>query len=632
MNKILFLFLIICFIGSKTKAQSTVTINDSTEQHIFGYGEIQYLEDRDRKFSFNDIITKPEKYNFIPSKYSTPQNYNLKSAYWYRIKIKYPENTSRNWILEFFDQTIEHITAYIPDGNSRYHILEYGASFAFRHRQFNHKNFLLSLKPEPNKEAVYYFRIQSHLTANIIVVLRSVNWFVSYAVYEYLLFGIFYGMIIVFAFYNFLMFLAIRQKQYVYYILYIISVGFYQLCIDGLAYQYIWPNSPDWNKYAYGVALCSLSVFALLFSSNLLNLKENSPKLLRIVHIVIGSRILYFLVCLIINKQLFEYKFIEAIPLIIAFYGGVYTWYNGFRAARFFVLGYGFIFLGFLIKILIMLDVKWLLNGALGYYSLNICFILEMVFLGFSMSDKVRILKKEKDKAQEERIKEFILNEQLKDTLNNKLEQQVTERTKEVIEKAAVIKHQNEELTQVNVILQTQSEEISTINALLEHDNVELKNSVVKVTQARIMSADVDFEEFSKIYPDRESCYAFLANLKWNHGYKCKKCNSDQYFNGHTPYSRRCRKCDYDESVMAYTVFQNSRIPITKAFYMIFLIYSSKGKLSSYKLADILSIRQSTCWSYSNKIIKLLAEKKKISKSKNNDGWSSIVLDCTEKN
>jgi len=211
---------------------------------------------------------------------------------------------------------------------------------------------------------------------------------------------------------------------------------------------------PYWNRYAYGIALFCLSIFALLFTSKLLDLKNTSPRFLKIINVLIGVRIAYFLVCAVIDKQLFEYRFIEAIPLAVAFYVGIYTWYKGYRAARFFVLGHGVIFLGFLIKILIMLDVEWLLTGVLGYYSLNICFILEMVFLGFAMGDKVRILKKEKEEAQEERIQEFIINEQLKDTLNNKLEQQVTARTKEAIEKAAIIAQQNEELNKVNSILQ----------------------------------------------------------------------------------------------------------------------------------------------------------------------------------
>jgi hypothetical protein len=47
---------------------------------------------------------------------------------------------------------------------------------------------------------------------------------------------------------------------------------------------------------------------------------------------------------------------------------------------------------------------------------------------------------------------------------------------------------------------------------------------------------------------------------------------------------------------------------------MIFLIYSTKGKISSHKLAEILNIRQSTCWTYGSKIKLLMEERKAVLK------------------
>jgi regulator of replication initiation timing len=150
------------------------------------------------------------------------------------------------------------------------------------------------------------------------------------------------------------------------------------------------------------------------------------------------------------------------------------------------------------------------------------------------------------------------------------LEAQVQERTKEVFNKSMIIEAQNDELLRANEQLKQQAEEISRMNVLLEQDNQALQTDVEKISRARVMSADVDFEEFSKIYPDKESCDRFLAELKWKNGYACKKCKNEHYFAGHTPYSRRCSKCDYDESVTSYTIFQNTRIPINKAFYIVF--------------------------------------------------------------
>src|SRR5690606_6971 len=101
--------------------------------------------------------------------------------------------------------------------------------------------------------------------------------------------------------------------------------------------------------------------------------------------------------------------------------------------------------------------------------------------------------------------------------LNVRLEAEVQERTREVVEKSAIIEAQNQELTQVNELLQKQKEEILQMNRLLEKDNEVLHTNVAKVTHARVMSTEVDFEEFSKIYPDNDSCFRFLAGMKWGH-------------------------------------------------------------------------------------------------------------------
>ncbi|RZK14161.1 MAG: chromosome partitioning protein ParA, partial [Pedobacter sp.] len=447
-------------------------------------------------------------------------------------------------------------------------------------------------------------------------------WFISYALDEYFYFGIFYGMILVFSFYNLIMFIAIRQKQYLYYVLYNLSVGFFEMSTDGIAYQYLWPNAPEWNQVAYAFALCATSIFALLFTRELLFVKAKAPRLNQLIIGVIVIRLIFFIYCYLFNQTLFSFKFIEAIPLSVAFFTGIYIYKNGYQPARFFVLGYSFLFAGFTLKFLIMLGISWLNFGVVSYYSLSFCFVLEMVFLSFAIGDKVRLLKLKKDKAQQKIIKQMAINAKLKDTVNQELETKVEERTREVYHKSLIIESKNQALEEANSLLQKQAEEISRMNVLLEQDNEELQTSVEKVSRDRVMNTEVDFEEFSKIYPDKESCYGFLAELKWSKGYHCRKCNNDHYFSGHILHSRRCSKCGYEESVTTYTIFHNTRIPINKAFYMIFLIYSSKGKISSHKLSELLSIRQSTCWTFGSRIKKVMDERKKTLKKTGKNGWS----------
>ena len=612
---------------SGLKAQKIVEVNDSIPQHIFTFNEIEFFEDAKNEFTFEQVKSKNFDQKFKGSISSTPQTKNLNKTYWFRIKIKNNEKARKPFLLEFFDQTIDQITAYIPQSDQRYKIENLGDANAFNKRLIHHKNFEIPVQNEGNDAQVYYFKISSSQISDVIIVLRSAEWFISYALDEYFYFGIFYGMILVFSFYNLIMFIAIRQKQYLYYVLYNLSVGFFEMSSDGIAYQYLWPNSPVWNQVAYAFALCATSIFALLFTRELLFVKAKAPKLNQLIVGVIVVRLIFFAYCYLFDQTLFSFKFIEAIPLAVAFFTGIYIYKNGYQPARFFVLGYSFLFLGFAMKFLIMLGFSWLNFGVVSYYSLSFCFVLEMVFLSFAIGDKVRLLKLKKDKAQQKIIKQMAINAKLKDTVNQELETKVEERTREVYHKSIIIESKNQALEEANALLQKQAEEISRMNVLLEQDNEELQTSVEKVTRDRVMNTEVDFEEFSKIYPDKETCYQFLAELKWNKGYHCRKCSNDHYFSGHILHSRRCSKCGYEESVTTYTIFHNTRIPINKAFYIIFLIYSSKGKISSHKLSELLSIRQSTCWTFGTRIKKVMDDRKKTLKKGGKNGWSQLVIE-----
>ncbi|WP_236059909.1 7TM diverse intracellular signaling domain-containing protein [Chitinophaga rhizophila] len=626
----LLLFLTAGLSGHAVYGQQAVQIDSTLREHIFTYREIEYLEDLPGTLTIQEVSSDSLSVRFRPSDVSTPQNQHLGEPVWYRVKIRHNPDAQRFYLLEFFDQTIDDITAYMPDTSGVYQEVRMGDRYPFVQRWFHHKNFELTLDNDRRDEVVYYFRISSAQTADVIIVMRSIDRFVSYALSEYLTFGIFYGMIFIFSFYNLIMFIAMRQRQYLYYVLYNLSVMLYEMCADGIAYQWLWPGSPAWNQYAFAWPLFSMSIFALLFTNSLLHVRARAPILHKLILSVIVLRCGYFLACISINPYWFNYKFVELIPLSVAFYTGIHIWLRGYRPARFFVLGYSFLFVGFMLKFFIMLGYTWLNFGIISYYSLSFCFILEMFFLSFAVGDKVRLLKKKRDKAHRQMIRQMTENARLKDNQNRELEAQVQARTKELSAQAEVIAAQNETLLQTNALLEEQAAEISRMNALLEQDNRQLQTNVEKVTRARAMSSTLDFEEFSKIYPDKESCLRFLADLKWTGAFHCRKCSNDHYYAGHQPFSRRCSKCGYEESATAYTIYQNIRIPINKAFYMTFLVYSTKGKISSHKLSEILEIRQSTCWSYATRILKVMDERKKELKQANGQGWSLLVLDERE--
>jgi hypothetical protein len=457
-------------------------------------------------------------------------------------------------------------------------------------------------------------------------VLRSVDWFIHYALDEYFFFGIFYGMILVFSLYNLLMFAAVREKHYLLYILYLLGIGFYEMTADGLAYQYLWPNSPWWNQYSSSVSLFIATSFSLFFTISILNLRKSHRVLFWLSIGAVTFRAFFFLLTLTVAPEWFYFKGVELLPLGMSFYAAIRCLAKGYRAARFVAVGHGFLLFGIVNKILLFYNINWMPYGSLSHYSLGFSFVMEMLFLSFAMSDKIRLLRRDKDKAHVKIIEQMKVNELLKDTLNERLGNLVEEKTKQLLEKTEQVEQQNIRLAEANLQLAKQAEEIAEMNALLARDNVQLKHDVAEVKEARILSKEVDFAEFSSIYPDDDSCLKFLGDIKWGNGFSCSRCLHSNYGLGRSPHSKRCSRCGYEESVTTHTLLQNTKIPINKAFYMIFLVYSSKGNISSHKLSEVLGIRQSTCWLYSTKIKKAMKELGRHGGLHPTEGWKALLV------
>jgi len=630
--KILLFFACVFFSGEMALAQKAVLIDTAVTQHKFIRNELDYLKDESNRLTFDQVRRLDQ--HFTHNKVYYPGNNTDKFAYWYRIKVRFNQSiTKKDCLFEFFDQTIDEITAYIPDGKGGYKISSTGSDNIFTGRLFLHKNFEFLIADPSKGEHTYYFRVRSKTPVKVIIVYRTVDYFIQYALLEYFSFGLFYGMILIFCFHNLLIFTAIRKMQYLYYVIYILCVAMYEMSVDGIAFQYLWPDKPILNDYIYGIALYLVSVFALIFTKALLQVKQRSRRLYYAINTVLILRTIYFLYCLLFDKELFIYKFVEVIPLSIAFITGINVYRRGFKPARFFVLAYAILFTGFIVKAITALGYAYFLPEFLSYYSISFCFVVEMLFLSFAIGDQVRIMRKEKDAALDETIHQMDISNKLKDTINQELELQVKARTREVVKKteellsqSQIIEQQNQLLEKHNHQLELQAAEINRMNILLAKDNVKLKDDIEKVTDARALSTELNFEEFSAKYPDQESCNKFLSDLKWQNGYHCIRCNHDSYSAGRVPYSRRCTKCGYEESAMHNTIFENNRIPINKAFYIVYLMYTSKGTISSYQLSQKIGIRQSTCWSYAIRIKKVLNEQKRNKKKGDQQGWVALVM------
>jgi len=610
-------FVLLVMYSTVTYAQSMAQVEDEEDEHIYTLNELQYYIDSTNLLSFNEISAASFQAKFMQHSDYQNTDFRPNTSYWVRFPLHLDPESKKKWLIEFYDQSIDHLEMYIPQNNGHYSKIHTGDTYKFGNRVFLHKNFEASIDMFADSTVTCYFKVKSHEFADIRIAFRSVNRFIYYVLNEYMLYGMFYGMILIISLYNFLVYLAIKEVKNIYYIFYILSVALYAASLDGIGFQYLWPSFPQINTYIVGISLYSLIVWALIFTRRFLSTRANASELDKALLGMIIARTVLFVVVLFFFPNFLTYRNIEIVPLSLIFYTGIRVWADNYKPARFFVIAYGILFTGFLLRILVQFNI--LPFTILSHYSLHISFGVEMLFLTFALGDRIRILKDNRDRALRRIIHQHEVNMQLKDKVNRELEEKVQERTVE-------LNYKNHELEKSNLKLEQQSSEINQINSILDLDNWKLKNSIKEVLNERLMEKTMDYHQFIQLYPDTLSCYRFLESLKWERGYHCKKCHSEKYFDGAQKFARRCTRCGYNESITAYTIFHGIKFPIENAFYLAYITVAGRKDLTLEMLAEKLDLRTNTVWAFKRKV----AESLQMLESKGNkpttNRWQEVIL------
>ena len=108
--------------------------------------------------------------------------------------------------------------------------------------------------------------------------------------------------------------------------------------------------------------------------------------------------------------------------------------------------------------------------------------------------------------------------------------------------------------------------------------------------------------DFTIDFQMKRPVYEYVAAIKWEYGYICKKCGNIKYCEGRKHYSRRCTRCKYDESPTVGTIFDKCKFSLHLAFHLAFKLSTKKKGMSSLELSHEFDLRQMTCWDFKRKI------------------------------
>lgn len=109
-------------------------------------------------------------------------------------------------------------------------------------------------------------------------------------------------------------------------------------------------------------------------------------------------------------------------------------------------------------------------------------------------------------------------------------------------------------------------------------------------------------EEFENRFNTEEACRDYLFLLRWPNGFICPKCGNMKAWAVRTVLFE-CSKCHYQTSVIAGTIFQDTRKPLTMWFRAIWWVTSQKNGASALGLQRILGLKSyETAWTWLHKL------------------------------
>jgi transposase-like protein/DNA-directed RNA polymerase subunit RPC12/RpoP len=120
--------------------------------------------------------------------------------------------------------------------------------------------------------------------------------------------------------------------------------------------------------------------------------------------------------------------------------------------------------------------------------------------------------------------------------------------------------------------------------------------------EKRSIFVGVNSIKFNQFFKTEQDCIKYIAEIKWEQGYNCKRCSSEKFIKGSKPYYKRCLKCKYDESPTANTMFDKVKFSLLIAFHIVFKIVTKKKGMSTLELSREFELRQMTCWGFKWKI------------------------------
>jgi transposase-like protein len=112
-----------------------------------------------------------------------------------------------------------------------------------------------------------------------------------------------------------------------------------------------------------------------------------------------------------------------------------------------------------------------------------------------------------------------------------------------------------------------------------------------------------DLSSFVGRFGTDEQCRAYLFEARWPEGFRCSACGHERAWAMRSRLVYQCAACGKQHSLLAGTIFEQTKTGLARWFLAIFLVTSSKGGISAMELKRQMGFGSyQTAWTWLHKI------------------------------
>lgn len=356
--------------------------------------QVRYVAESD------DVRTIVDAMSLDWSKAETSRvNYgSTRLGHWFQFEIPEAQVAKgENLVLEIHYPTIDHLAFYVVNEQGRVtlnHVT--GTDFQFDTRPIWDDDYSFAFNPQRHGKQVFIYARTSN-SLQMPVRLFTESDFYAKEEWNLILWGAFYGTMLVMALYSLLNGLIIRERMYFYYSIYVLSAALFVGALNGHGFAYLWPHAPHFNDSSITLFFCLYSGFGIAFAMALLNTRRFNPRLYRLGLLVNVGSIVLGTTSLITQQDFGHVSTYHALAFaLVMLVLGIKSVKDGHFLGWYFLIGWSILL--FSIGLFSLNLLGYFPANMLIYHSKEIGSVIEIIVFSLAMSAIYRHEKAERSK------------------------------------------------------------------------------------------------------------------------------------------------------------------------------------------------------------------------------------------